>query len=283
MIKKIITIISVTLAVILTWALSEPFFTEINRAEFRSTDIPESFNGKKIVFAADIHHGPFFGIERVRKIVKEINSLKPEIILLGGDYITEDKKYIEPVFRELKNLKSSVFTGAIFGNHDHWESTRLSRKYLKESDITNLNNRSKWINIGKDRIKIGGVGDLWEDMQKPENTTAETKDSDLVILLSHNPDYFKSINASRIDLVLSGHTHGGQVTLFDLWAPYLPVKNKEFRRGFYRKGRSTMFITKGIGTSILPLRLFCRPEIVEITLIKTKEMAKSNKSLENKS
>ncbi len=238
----------------------------ISRIEFIHADIPDDFLDTKIVFLSDIHHGPGFSIEEVRNLVKTVNSLNPEIVLLGGDYIEGSSRFIKPVFYELKKIRASLFFGGVLGNHDHWQSAGLSRKFMKEGGIEILDDRSLWINKKGQRIKVGGVGDLWEDTQNIERTISGTKLSDFVILLSHNPDYFQTLRTKKIDLVLSGHTHGGQITFFGLWAPVLPIKYKKYWKGFYKNEYSSLFITKGVGTSKLHMRLWSSPEIVEITL-----------------
>jgi uncharacterized protein len=232
-----------------------------------NTDIPDSFNGKKIIFITDIHHGPFLSIERVVKLVKQINELQPDIILMGGDYVHRDPKYIKPVFDELRKLESKYGIYAVLGNHDHWENAELTRKMMVRNGINICDNRSYWAKIGNDSIKIGGVGDLWEDVQLVDKTISDLKKSDFCILLSHNPDYLENLHTDLIDLTLSGHTHGGQMTLFGLWAPILPSKyGQKYRNGLKNFGEMKSYISSGIGTITPPLRFFCRPEIVLINL-----------------
>ncbi len=250
------------------YSFIEPYLLKINRIEFQDEDLPESFNGFKIIFIADIHHGPYFSRKRVKKLVTKINDLKPDLIIMGGDYVHEDVKYIAPCFEELSHLKSKLGTYAVLGNHDHWESTLRSEKQMSKAKIKILDNQSYWINYNGARIKLGGVGDLWEDSQKIEGTIHDVKTEDFVILVSHNPDFAEEITTDKIDLVLAGHTHGGQVTFFGLSAPVLPSNFKQkYRRGFVKAPATTVFITVGVGTITPPVRFFCRPEIVELTLV----------------
>lgn len=255
--------------VFLSYAYLESRWIKTTKISISSNEIPSAFDGKRIVFITDIHHGPYFSLKRVNKLVKRINDLSPDIILMGGDYVHREKKYIKPLFNEFRELVSKYGIYGVLGNHDHWESQKLTLEMMSQNDIKICDNRSYWLNIGTDSIKIGGVGDLWEDKQELSSTTNDLKSSDFSILISHSPDYIENIKGNLIDLVLSGHTHGGQVTLFGLWAPILPSKyGQKYRYGLKQFEESQAYISSGVGTVTPPLRFFCRPEIVEITLIK---------------
>jgi predicted MPP superfamily phosphohydrolase len=160
------------------------------------------------------------------------------------------------------------------GNHDYWEDDKLIQRGLLNCRFHICDNQSYWIKEGNDSIKIGGVGDLWEDVQAVENTTRDVKQSDFCILLSHNPDYIEALDTDRVDLMLSGHTHAGQITFFGLYAPVMPAAGHpeymqtgdKYRYGRIDKGKTMLYVTSGIGMGGLPFRFFARPEIVEITL-----------------
>lgn len=245
----------------------ETRWIKVSRITMISPDIPDSFVGKKIVFIADIHHGPYFSLSRVTSLVNKINELQPDIILLGGDYVHRDPKYINQIFSEFAKLKANLGIFAVLGNHDHWENAELIKEMMLQSGIQICDNKSYWIREGNDSIKIGGVGDLWEDVQIIDSTTFDVQKSNFCILLSHNPDYLENLHANKVDLTLSGHTHGGQMTFFGLWAPILPSKNNQkYRYGLIEKGGMQSYITSGVGTITPPLRFFCRPEIVLFTL-----------------
>jgi len=253
----------------LLYSLTEPYLIRVNEVDVVDGDIPEGFDGKTVVFAADIHCGPLFSVGRVRDVVSKINSIRPDIILLGGDYIYSDVKNIKPCVGELKNLKAPLGVYGVLGNHEHWADARLSGQALEEAGVKLLDNRAEWVGSAGGRIRVGGVGDLWTDYQNIAPTVEDAAAGDFVILLSHNPDYAWETTTDKIDLMLSGHTHGGQVTLFGLWAP---AKNTA-HGGNYVSGMADIkgakvFVTNGVGTTGLPLRFFARPEIVEITLLR---------------
>ncbi|MDR2956351.1 MAG: metallophosphoesterase [Prevotella sp.] len=248
----------------------------IKKIDFVSADVPESFIGKKIIFISDIHSSSHFTKDDVKTLVSKVNERNPDIILLGGDYTWKSAEYSRPFFDEIKKLESRYGVYTVLGNHDHWEDEKFIQQELTGCGFKTCDNQSYWIREGNDSIKIGGVGDFWEDEQLLENTISDLNKSDFCILLSHNPDYMEMLDTDLVDLMLSGHTHGGQITLFGLWAPILPSTfhpdlpqtGQKYRYGWVKKDNTSLYITSGIGMGGVPLRFFAPPEIVEITLKK---------------
>ena len=269
--KHLLAVCFILFGLFLTYSYFESRWVKITEVEIKSADIPDSFNGAKIVFISDIHLGPFLSANRLSRIVDQINGINPDIILLGGDYVFYYTKYVEPVFHEFGKLRSVYGIYAVLGNHDYYAGADLTKKMMAKNGINSCDNQYYWVKKGNDSIKIGGVGDLWEGTQVPENTFSGLKKSDFAILLTHNPDYLENIYTDLIDLTLTGHTHGGQVTLFGWWAPILPSEfGQKYRYGLIDSGKMKSYITSGIGTVTVPLRFFCRPEIVVLRLKKTK-------------
>jgi hypothetical protein len=267
--KKKWVFISISFLVVFftVWIFVEPYFIKTNELKIQSKDIPKSFDGFRIVFISDIHHGPYFSLSRVDKIVEEINTLNPDLVILGGDYVHREKKYIVPVFNSLKNINAKYGVFAVAGNHDHWEDINLTYKMMKEAEINNCDNKSYWVNIGSERIKIGGVGDYYENTQILDSTSFDVEDDDFCILISHSPDYIKKMETDKVDLTLSGHTHGGQISLFGFYAPIVPSEyGQKYRYGLVNTGKMQTYITSGIGTITPPIRFFCRSEIVVLEL-----------------
>jgi len=251
----------------LAYIFVEPHWLAVREIDIVDEDIPEAFQGKRIVFVCDIHHGPYLSIERVRGLVNRVNGLDPDVIILGGDYVHREPKYIAPCFDELKNLRAMRGKFGVLGNHDHWEDAELTREGMEKAGITILDNRAEWISIGGQRIKIGGVGDMYEDVQDLTPTVEGTTEEDFVILVSHNPDYAEEITTRNVDVVLSGHTHGGQIPFFGLWAPLGPSRyGQKYRTGIVDTGFTKVIISNGVGTITPPVRFFARPDIIVITL-----------------
>lgn len=242
---------------------------------FEHEDIPKNFNGKRIVFLSDIHCDQYLDEESLRELFHRVNYLEPDIILLGGDYVTT-RKHISPYLSEIELLKSRYGIFAVLGNHDHWTDPQKIKEGMLASGITMVDNASSWVRIGTDSIKIGGVGDWWSDAQIINNTINDVAETDFCILLSHQPSYIDDLKTEKVDLMLSGHTHAGQITLFGQWAPIMPgqfsegliTTKQEFRYGWIKKNNTQLYVTSGIGMGGFPFRFFAHPEIVEITLLK---------------
>ena len=265
--KRIAIWIIIILGLLLIYTFIEPYWIEFKTITIESPEVPAQFQNTKIVFLTDIHHGPFFSVDRLGKLVNKVNNLEPDIILLGGDYVHIDSKYIEPCFQELSNLKATFGVFGVLGNHDHREGPELTRKYMTEAGIHLIDNKAYWIEKEGERIKIGGVGDYYFDKQYLEPAIFDTTKEDFVILVTHNPDYVEEINSNRIDLVFAGHTHGGQVTFFGLWAPLIPSSyGQRYRTGLINVGDIKVIVSNGIGTIFPPVRFFVRPQIIVVVL-----------------
>lgn len=278
--RKIIIflLISVLLFVCIgfSYAYYEARNIRLNQYIYNNKNIPDSFDGKRLIFISDIHTNKYFGEKELSSLVKRINERNPDIIVLGGDHTEKEEEYSSIFFQEISKLKSTYGIFSVLGNHDHWEDKQLIQDGLISCGFNICDNQSYWIKEGQDSIKIGGVGDLWEDKQLIENTTNDIEPNDFCILLSHNPDYIEVLNNEKIDLMLSGHTHGGQVTAFGLWAPIMPstmhpehlYTGQKYRYGWKSKDDISLYITSGIGMGKFPFRFFAQPEIVEIVLKK---------------
>lgn len=266
--KRIILLITVTVLG-LGYMHLETYLIKINRISFSSENIPESFQNKTIVFISDVHHGPYVSQKRVAKAVNKINALKPDIVVLGGDYIDLKAKYIDPVFDELEKLKAPLGVYAVLGNHEYWEDELKVKQRIQKAGFNACDNASYWVRLKSDSIKIGGVGDLWEAKQDIDQTINDVDESDFCVLISHNPDYIETMQTQLVDLTLSGHTHGGQVTFFGLWAPILPTEyGQKYRYGYKQFDHTKAYITSGVGVVGVPFRFFSQPEIAVLKLKK---------------
>jgi len=276
---KWLSIILITTIVLLSYASLETRWVKITHVKIESHDIPASFDGKRIVFVSDIHHGTALSRERVTKLVQRINDLQPDFIILGGDYSSRESKYIIPVFDELRNLKSRYGVFGVMGNHDYFVNGDLTKRMMARNGIKLCDNKSYWVKIQKDSIKIGGVDDPEGGIQVIDSTIYNVHKKDFCILITHRPEYVKQMNTDLVDLTLSGHTHGGQVTFFGLWAPILPTdnglwasltfsrENQKYCYGlFQRNAILQSYITSGIGTRSPHFRFFRRPEIAVLEL-----------------
>jgi uncharacterized protein len=245
----------------------EAKWCRLKQRTVRLSNLPRPFEGTTIAFLSDVHHGPFVPRGYVRSIVAMTNALKPDIIALGGDYCHDGPRYIAPVHEDLSGLKAPMGRFAVLGNHDHKDGYKESVQGLEAAGIPLLRNKGVWVEKGLARLRIGGVGDLWCDTQNVDRAVGDATADDAVILLSHNPDVAETLDDRRVGLMLSGHTHGGQVVLPFFGAPRVPsAYGQKYLHGLVRAPSCDVFVSRGVGTISPPVRLFCRPEIVLLTL-----------------
>jgi hypothetical protein len=249
------------------YALMEAKWLRVNQVTLTVPNLPGAFKGRTAAFLADFHHGPHVPLPYIRHAVDMAASLNPDIILLGGDYPHRGRAWVKPCIHELARLRAPLGVYAVLGNHDHYDYVQPHvSAALRESGIPELTNRGTWIESQGARFWLCGVGDYWQDTQDLPAALAGTTMRDAVILLSHNPDYVEEIHDSRVGLVLSGHTHGGQVNIPILGAPVVPsIYGQKYIHGLVQGPLTQVFVTRGIGTINPPIRLNCRPEIVHIT------------------
>ena len=266
MLKKIITALIIIMIIFLIYGLMEPYFIQTKEIIIESNDIPADFDGKKIVFITDIHQSLFFNDRRTEDLVSQVNELNPDMILLGGDYVSDYSPEVNSCFNKLSKLKAPLGVYGVLGNNDPPE---LSIIAMKNANITYIGNKGLWVKNNSVKIRVGGVGDYIRDSQDQSMAIGDADKNDFVILVSHNPDYFPEVDKSRVDLMLSGHTHGGQITLLGLWAPITHSKyGQQYLTGVKKLDNTTLVISNGIGTIIAPLRIFAPPEIIVIKLKK---------------
>lgn len=230
--------------------------------------LPGAFQGMTAAVLTDVHHGPFTPLAYVRHVVATTNALAPDLVLLVGDFVHRSPIYIDPGIAALGALRAPLGRYAVRGNHDNWESTPLTCAALAEARIPDLNNAGIWLESGKDRLRVCGVGDLWTDIQDLDAALGDATLDDAALLLSHNPDYVESLRDRRVGLVVSGHTHGGQVVLPGYGAPIVPSAfGQKYLSGLVQGPAAQVFVSRGVGTVGPPVRFLCRPEIVLLTLV----------------
>jgi predicted MPP superfamily phosphohydrolase len=246
----------------------EAKWCRLTRQTITLPNLPPLFRGITVALLADVHHGPFVPLAYIRQVVAMTNALKPDIVALAGDYIHRHERYIAPVIQELGKLEANLGRFAVRGNHDnhgHWTHSRVA---LADAKLPDLNNRGVWLERRGSRLRVCGVGDLWTDRQDLGAALGDATERDAVLLLSHNPDFVESIRDPRVGLVLSGHTHGGQVIIPGFGAPIVPSRyGQKYLYGLVRGPCCRVFVTRGVGTISPPVRLLCRPEVVLITLV----------------
>lgn len=260
---------------ILSWPFIEPFMLETESVTLTAEDLPASIGQLRIVYAADIHQGGLYTQRRVNDLVNHINACNADIVLLGGDY-AEDSAGAIAFFQNLPRIHSRYGVYAVPGNHDRTvpESNLTTlRAAMLEAGVTPLVNAVSRVRIGTSDIWIAGVDDISNGYPDLRGVASQVSASDYVIFLCHSPaiipEALKATDASGrqnwFDLGLFGHTHGGQVALIGSLLRDDGVSG-EYTSGWLRQNRIDLLVTRGVGTTGLPVRLFCTPQIHLITV-----------------
>lgn len=255
--------------VILDGFVLEPKDVEVQRLDVRIAGLPPAFNGFTICQLTDIHHSPVVSLGYIDRVVNKANSLKPDLVALTGDYIDDEREYAGPVIESLSGLKSSHGIVSILGNHDYFIGESHISGVIAQSRIPLLKNSHMIIRSGGDALCIAGVRDYLQDRPDAKEALKGAPVDMPRILLSHHPDYSEYLpEGERIDLVLSGHTHGGQVRLPLSFAPVVPSEfGQRYSGGLVRNRHTQVYVSRGVGVSTIPVRFNCPPEITLIRLV----------------
>jgi len=241
----------------------------VNRYKIPLANLPPAFHGFTIAQLTDLHLGFLVSAAFIQKVVERTNALRPDAIFCTGDYVhaKDIATEIDQVWPILMQLRARHGVFSVLGNHDHWANNERSLYWLERSG-QNLRHQSKAIARGKERIVFGGAGDFWTDSLLIDHAFANSEENDCRILLAHNPDSVDTSFKTPLALVVSGHTHGGQVRLPFYGPPVLPVQNKRYSSGLIVTEKTKLFISRGIGWAIYPIRCNCYPEIAVLELVK---------------
>lgn len=256
----------------------EPRSYRVTRRDLAIADLPAELDGLTVVHLTDLHHCSWIPLTYIRDVVQTANALNPDLIVLTGDYVRGSSVYIRPVIGELAALRARIGVVATLGNHDWWENGPLTQRCLEELRIPVLDNKrlvltpDRRLVTDADRgLCVAGVGDLWCDRQLYDDALAGLPAAMPRLLLSHNPDVAEErdfiSSGHRVDLMLSGHTHGGQVWLPAVGAPMTPSRyGTKYATGLVDGPTTRVFISNGVGISGLPLRFGARPEVAVLRL-----------------
>lgn len=265
--KRKLAFTTAVAALILVYAHLETYWVETKAVTVKNDNLPLEFSGKKIAFISDAHCGEFFNPKRLRSVVKKINSLNPDLVLLGGDYTSRNGKNTTACFAEYAKLAAPMGKYGVLGNHDIEAGKNNIIKTMLAAGIIPLINENRAVVIGGRSITIAGTDE--SEYGSPDGAAAMANAADFTVYLSHDPAYFEKYADNRAKLLLAGHTHGGQVTLFGIsMANLVHSYNYKYGRGIYQEPDRTIIVSNGIGTTILPLRFFARPQINLIELKK---------------
>jgi hypothetical protein len=241
------------------YAIDEANSLSLERVEISLSRLPKKLDGFKIIHLSDIHHSPFTNLEHIQRAVKIANRLKPDMFILTGDYVSHETEYIAPVAKVLGKLNAEFGTYACLGNHDHWTDADLVTRHFKKQGINVLINEGFRFEGRGGAFWLAGVDDHMVGRTDVPAALKGSYPDEMKLLLAHNPIIFRQAVRAGVDLTLSGHTHGGQIKIRDEEKRILP--RRKLSSGLHRRKSSQIYITRGIGTVVLPVRYQCPPEI----------------------
>jgi predicted MPP superfamily phosphohydrolase len=248
----------------------EPSIVRVNKYRVPIPRLPKSFNGFTIVHLTDLHHGPLVSLAFLKKVLQRADSIPRDLTICTGDYVHERDStgQIDRVWPLIEKLRAPHGVFSTLGNHDHWADTERSVYWLKKTG-QDLRHKSRCIELHGERLWFVGAGDLWEDHKNIDTLMSGIPENECRIVLAHNPDTADSDFDIPVDLMVCGHTHGGQVRIPFAGPPVLPVKNKRYSSGLKKSNRGMqLFISRGIGWAVYPVRFNCLPEIAVLELVK---------------
>ncbi len=241
-------------------ALSEPFMLTVEHHPIYLSRLPKAFEGFRIVHLSDFHHSNFTSREQIERAVQTANRLHPDLIALTGDYISHERRFAAPCAEMLGRLRARRGVYAVLGNHDHWTDAALITDLFRAEGITVLVNQGMRFAQDGEAFWLAGVDDTMVGLEDLTLALSGSSTEEMKLLLAHNPIVLRRAARAGVDLVLSGHTHGGQVSLrserTDSGRP-----RRRLLRGLGRQGETQIYVTRGLGTVVLPIRYGCPPEV----------------------
>ena len=233
---------------------------------------PKSCHGLRVAVLADLHTGsPFNGLEKLGEIVDATNAAQPDLVLLAGDYVIHGViggSFVDAgsIAAEFARLRSRYGIYAVLGNHDWWYDANRVAQALQDEGIELLEDRNAVVEAGNCRFALAGVSDFWEGDHDVAAALSGIDPQLTTVVFTHNPDVFPQIPKS-VSLTIAGHTHGGQVNLPFVGRLVVPsIFGDRYAAGLVVEDGRHLFVSTGLGTSILPVRFRVPPEISVLVL-----------------
>lgn len=235
-----------------------------------SEQLPDSFDGFRIAFASDFHYESRFNRKRLPGLLKALQATEADVLLLGGDYRGRNGGNLTELFDLLHTFRPPYGTYGVMGNHENNTNYEIVKEEMKRTGIHLLEHEVDTLWKENEYILLCGIRNPFDLKQNGVSPTLNLHPDDYVIMLVHTPDYAEDTDISNTDLVLAGHTHGGQVSFFKRYTPaHFSKYGTRFMTGLkHNSAGIPVIITNGIGTSRKDIRLFTPSEIVLITLHK---------------
>lgn len=242
----------------------EPFWLSLEHVGVSIKTLSSHLSGLRIAFLSDLHHGPYVGLSHIRRAIRTAQEVKPHLVLLGGDFVSQSAKYIVPCAQELASLQAQLGVYACLGNHDYWTDPDTVTRALHRAGVRVLCNEGLEVTEG---LWVAGLDDVWEGKPSLDAALRGMPAGAVTVLIVHEPDYADKVAPDgRVALMVSGHTHGGQVRLPFLGPPILPYLGQHYPAGLYTVGDMRLYVSRGVGLISPPIRFNCRPEVTLLTL-----------------
>ncbi len=279
--RYLIILVPIFLILFILKAYYDTNTIEIKHYSINNSPLGEVLSGLKVAHLSDLHIKEV-GV-RGKKILEILKKEKPALILLTGDYIGFKGSYT-PVMEFFKELQAPLGVYAVMGNTEYYNQNgscvlchKEKSKNLKESPPFFVRNGAVELKVNEKTFTLAGVDDPVNKKSKLTQALMSVNKEQSCILLAHSPELFEEASSKGVDLVLSGHTHGGQIIGVKLLQKFFPLEPAmDMLEGFFQKGRTLMYVTRGIGTSFLPFRLGIKPEITFFTFAQSSPTSFSN-------
>ncbi len=247
-------------------ALLAPRLVRRPRIRLEVSGLPKGFAGLRIAHLSDLHVGPFLNEERLGALLAPVQALAPELVVVTGDIVNSRPDEAIPAARALAKLRARLGVWAVLGNHDRFIDGDEVQRHLRAGGINVLANEGVLLERGGDRLWLCGVDDTWTKRNDLDAALRGRPEGTPTLLLAHDPDLFAAAAAKGIELTLSGHTHGGQLAVPFLKQLATARAVTRFVAGQYRIGQSRLFVSRGSGIVVPPVRLGAPPEIPLLVL-----------------
>ena len=256
----------------------ESYRLQLKKIEIPLRRLPHQFDGFTIVQLSDFHYEEEFSAHPICLSVGLVNSLRPDLVVFTGDFVTAPMfrfgrdaallaaNAVFPCAAVLSGIKARMGSFAILGNHDSYSNPALVAAGLRSHGIPLLKNSCVPIERGGARFWLAGIDDALEGQPDLGAAIEKIPPGETIILLAHEPDFADEAALTPVDLQLSGHSHGGQIWIPGVGAPWLPRLARNYPRGFYKVANMVLYTNVGIGTIRAPIRINCVPEVTHITL-----------------
>jgi predicted MPP superfamily phosphohydrolase len=248
---------------------AEPEWLSVKRIQIPIKLNSDALDGFQFVQLSDMHLYPYTRIELIQSTVETTTDLKPDLILLTGDYVLDLAEVIFDLAPVLSQLNATHGIFAILGNHDYWTNADIVKQGFLEARIPVLVNEGIQIAVGQESLYLAGMDDGWDGHPDIDKTFSAWREGTPSIMMMHEPDFWDLYKEDpRVTLQISGHTHGGQVRIPLYGAPILPEFGRKYDQGLYTFKDRFLYVNRGIGVVPPPVRLNCRPEITHFTLVR---------------